>query len=517
MSLTSDQVTKLKSSIRNSFRVRENQDPVYVDLSGNLDRFSSDQHQVLFGRRGSGKSCLLVHFMRTAEQKGQLVVYVGVDEIKRLGFPDILVRLLLSILESLPGARRRWWQIWRSDLQKCISELRNLLDHPESAETSKTEAEERASSVAAKTSEVGVGASRNETRAITQSFVSNKLDQLERHLQDYKRLLRDALRGGRTRAFILVDDFYLIRRELQPNVVDYLHRLLRGTNYYLKVGTIRHRTTLRKHEGQTIGVELYQDVEEISLDKTFEDLESTDRYLHAMLQSMAERVDKNLEVASLMNPDAPRALTLASGGVPRDFLNIFVDAIEASVQAGKVDRLTPTYIYKASAMMSYKNKMANIKEEAGFDSEALEKLFGDIVDFCLREKRKTVFLVRKDDAQMYSHENEMLQQLMDFKLVHLIDANTSAASGRTGRYTAYTLDFSIFMEPRRRNIEIVEFWRVDGQRRPVGVREAPDYPLSRASAVMQGRAPAIAVEDLLESIEIETDAEIMGTSMQVTP
>src|SRR5690606_3835962 len=136
-----------------------------------------------------------------------------------------------------------------------------------------------------------------------------------------------------------------IKKELQPYVVDYLHRLFRGTDAYLKIGSVRHRTLLRTHEGQTIGVELAQDVEEISLDKTFESFEETNSYLHSMLAEMGAVGHNGMDVARLFNGDAPRALTLASGGVPRDFLNIFVDAIDMSVRAGKVDRLTPTYIY----------------------------------------------------------------------------------------------------------------------------------------------------------------------------
>lgn len=300
----------------------------------------------------------------------------------------------------------------------------------------------------------------------------------------------------------MVDDFYLIERELQPHVIDYLHRLVRGTKAYLKIATIRHRTTLRTHKGQTIGVELSQDVEELSLDKTFEDFEATHDYLHAMLRQLGMDDSVGIDTSSLFNPDAARALTLSSGGVPRDFLNIFVDAIAASVHAGKVDRLTPTYIYRAASSLSYKNKLANLKEDSGFDSVALEKLFSDLVMFCLGQKRKTVFLVNHDDVRAFPVENELLQQLMDFKLIHLVDANTSAASGRSGRYAAYTLDFSIFMEPRRRGVDIVEFWRTDGQRRPVGVRESPDYPLSRAAgAILSG--DNLGVEDLLESLPVD--------------
>src|SRR6266540_2929287 len=55
-----------------------------------------------------------------------------------------------------------------------------------------------------------------------------------------------------------------------------------------------------------------------------------------------------------------------------------------------------------------------------------------------------------------------------------------SASGRPGRYEAYTLDFALFMGPRLRGIEHVEFWKIDEQRRRKGLREAPRYPLDRA-------------------------------------
>ena len=120
--------------------------------------------------------------------------------------------------------------------------------------------------------------------------------------------------------------------------------------------------------------------------------------------------------------------------------------------------------------------------------------------FCLSEKRKTAFLVAKDDIAAYPEVHDLVLQLMDFKLIHLIDESTSAASGRPGRFEAYTLDFALFMEPRRRNIEIVRFWETDYQRRRVRLREAPDYPLQRGAAAIASGTVASA-EDALEVAE----------------
>ena len=79
----------------------------------------------------------------------------------------------------------------------------------------------------------------------------------------------------------------MIPRDRQPDVLDYLHRIVRDTDLFLKVATIRHRTSLVRNDPQTIGVEPSQDVEEISLDRTLEDLNATQGFLWQMLASIA--------------------------------------------------------------------------------------------------------------------------------------------------------------------------------------------------------------------------------------
>jgi hypothetical protein len=490
MSLDSSESQTLVNLIRDSFRVRENHTPVYVEVGNNITRLSGKQHQVIFGRRGSGKSCLLVHFAAECKKsRTDHAIYIGIDEIKRLPFPDILTRLLLSLFEQLLERKRSWWQFWKkkSPVETAINELRQLLDAPIKSNVEKLDkqgAEESAEFSSRGGVGIKVGGKQSRSTDTKEQYQREKLDQLLRHLQDYKSALKSALAtANRKNLFILVDDFYLIKREIQPDVVDYLHQLTRGTSAYLKIGTIRHRTSLRKHEGQTIGVELGQDVEEISLDQTLENLRATQDFLVAMLDELGKKVGIDNASGSFFNPDASHALTLASGGVPRDFLNIFVDAVDLSCKKGKTDRLTPTNIYKAAAQSSLPNKRKNLSEDAGVDAKSLENTFADIISFALKEKKRTAFLVSHENAQKAATSNELLQQLMDFKLIHLIDANTSAASGRSGRFSAYTLDVTLFMEPRLRGIEQVEFWRLDEQRRPVGVRECPTYALERVAKV----------------------------------
>lgn len=516
MPLNDRQIGKLTDLIKDSFRVHPNQDPIYVDIGNHLSRLGAKQHQIIFGRRGSGKSCLLVHYHRTrSKDQSVLTVYMNADEVKTLPYPDLLIRLLLSIGEQLSAAastlkdrilRRRSQKLWDQ-----LQALRTLLDEAEVAQVSREVSSRSSASAGVNVgppgSTLGATLSAEEAARRTTAFTAKKIDTLERHLQDYKSALVDAIEKSRfEHAAIILDDFYLVERRYQADVIDYLHRLLRGTDLYLKVGSVRYRTALVRHDrGQTVGVELEQDVEEINLDQTFEDIDSTRRYLTRMLDSMATRVGIENLCVSNFSEEALLHLTLASGGVPRDFLNIFVEAIDA-VRDTTAKRLTQKTIYWAAGRISYRTKLINLRSDTGSEASDLEIVFQDLTAYCLREKRKTAFLVSQEHVSEYKDEHELILQLMDFKLIHVIEPDTSAASGRPGRYEAYALDFALFMEPRLRNIEHVEFWKSDAEHRRQGVREAPVYSLERASAVLAAGSVA-ATEEEIEHIQADAGTE----------
>lgn len=486
--LNDNKVNKLKNHIKNSFRIRPNHNPKYIDTDGHLERLSSYQQQVIFGRRGSGKSCLLVHYKNEiGKDKKILSIYVSTDDIKRLRYPDVLIRLLLQIMESLPSSKQNWRKLFFREtlVQKHIKDLRKLLNQAEKRQVKQEEKKETKYSANGSFKGLGGKADRSDIYGILSEFEENKLDTLERYLTDYKSAIEKELENSKyTACFILLDDYYLIKKDRQPDVLDYLHRLVRGTDYYLKVATIRHRTNLIRHEGQTIGVELDQDVEEINLDRTLEDLASPSEYLGRILNSMSDDVKLINAKEVLFNHNAFEKLVIASGGVPRDFLTIFVNSIDNAVAAGKLEHLTPTNIWKAGSSFSYRSKLKALRDDVNAESLALESVFRDIMRFCIQEKKRTCFLISQDEAQRFSIFHEMILQLMDFKLIHVIEPDTSAASGRKGRFEAYTLDFSLFMEPRKRGIEIIEFWNFDEASRRIGVRESPTYHLERVATAL---------------------------------
>jgi hypothetical protein len=465
---------------------------------------------------------LLIYFRReVAPQRNVHTIYILGDTIKTLDYPDVLIRLLLAIFEGLPS-QGRWKRLkrrlrrGRSETDAIIAELRELLSLPISSKLRVTSARSRSARKEARAgikrgslsgeigSETATGQSLEEVRESDEL----KIRKVETRLADYKRVLQDEL-GNTDQEFgaFIIDDFYLINPEFHPEVIDYLHRLLRDTDLYLKVGTVRHRTRLLRTSPIHVGIQLTQDVDGFNLDHTLEDIDQTGSYLEEMLRKLGEQVGLDDAVAT-MSEDGRKDLVLLSGGVPRDYLNIFVGGLERARGLKSRQRVAPTDLRQAAKALSHETKFRDLRTDAGSEVPALEALFVDLVRFCLEEKRKTAFLLSKDEIEKYPRVHDLVQQLMDFKLIHLIDESTSAAGGRPGRFEAYTLDFSLFMEPRRRNIEIVRFWETDDQRRRVHLREAPDYPLARGSAIVTGEQLATAEQaiEVANSIPVDTSA-----------
>ena len=511
MPLNDNSTRRLLNLIRDSFRVRKNHDPVYVDLGHNLERISAPQHQVLFGRRGSGKSCLMIHHLNKARSQHILPVYILADEYKKLTYPDILIRLIIQIEEDLLRSRPFLFRPFMraKDLKKSLHTLRALLEAPATADIVTDTKQSSTESMAAEIGKKDIGKAslvhgRTNTDGRTSTFKEHKLEALERALHDHKQAIDDFVgRSSFDRACLLLDDFYLFPRQWQPDIIDYLHRLLRDTHVYIKVATIRHRSTLSRNHPHTIGVELSQDVEEINLDKTL-DVEATQAYLASMINLMGRKIDIPEVTTTHFGRDALQAMTLASGGVPRDFLNIFVNAVEAAVSADTVNWLTPKWVWKGAGRLTYTTKLNHLREDADEATPGIERVFVDLVRFCLKEKKKTTFLVSQDETQHYPGEHEIVQQLMDMKLIHVIEPDTSAASSRQGRYEAYALDFSLFMEPRRRYIEITPFWERGEDSHKKGIREAPVYTMERLRSAFEG-VDATRPEDILNDLPKENE------------
>jgi len=504
ISLNSERLFKLNRLILENLRVKQGRVPIYVDIASNVAQILARQSHVVFGRRGSGKSTLLLTAKTMAEQQGFLCIYFDSELIKENPFPDVLISLMIKIFENLfeyygakdKNIKNRVLYIFKikkdtfkEEVKAVIGELKKLRTEPQiyDIERKTIISEEKKKGLEARVSleraEIGGRLDKAEVSSVeeTTEITRIKVNKLQQNLEIYHDKLENLLKKIDRDMMLFLDDFYFIAKQDQPQVIDYLHRLSKGTKMYLKLGTIRYRTSLYRvssKNGKTTGVELNNDIFPIELDYTLEDFKVMSNFLDQVLIKFAEGLNIEInDLDGLFTEGGKKLLHLASGGVPRDFLNLFLksQSIARSLMLKKMEK--QRVVGEAARQYLTETKWPNLSEDTVGDVFILENLIQRIRRFSINEKRKTVFLVNQEEKSQNSEEYDRLKQLMDLRFIHLVDSHTSATYGRRGRYEGYIVDSGFWASPRIPGLVEVDFNKRDASGRKDELRNCPIFKL----------------------------------------
>ena len=274
-----------------------------------------------------------------------------------------------------------------------------------------------------------------------------------------------------------MDDFYFILKTIQPELVDYFHRLTKGTNLFIKIATITHRSKLyRRSKGQHIGVELGHDIFKVDMDYTLDNFDELQSFMQQLLNNAIEESEANISLADMFAGDGLHQLCLASGGVPRDFLSLFVSLANKAVSTGNpIGKIQVNEI----AIGNLSNKMESMRTDSGDEDTILDEIIKRIKRLVYDEKRTNAFLISKDDLQSDSHGRQAIRELIDLRLIHMVDNNTSKAPSDGRRYEAYILDISLYDNSRPRKFSQIDPGQRDEKARKDALRASPVFDLAK--------------------------------------
>ena len=293
-----------------------------------------------------------------------------------------------------------------------------------------------------------------------ETIESSKEEYLERTLTDFRSVLIDAGKqvGG---GFIFLDEFYRVHRPDQPLVLGYMHRLVKDTGFWLKVGSVRYWTTPYSGGSPPRGMQPTQDANVISLDRGLQFVESTGSFLETILTNISKQSGTNTD--TLMTPGALKRLVLASGGVPRDYLRLAAQAVQQarnrgpSAKAGS-HRVMAEDVNQAAGQTG-PAKLNDLREDAPEEAATLEALLADLTEFC-RAKKAAYFLVDNQDAGLSSK----IDQLQDLRFAHLLFENETLPDEGSRRHKVLLLDVSHLSAQRALEVDF-EGWQERSNRR----------------------------------------------------
>lgn len=534
-SLDSSEVDALAIRVEEAARAANVANPRFVEpAQGTLSRAKARRHHIVFGRRGSGKTSLLAKAAADLTVDRRPIAFINLETFKGHSYPDVLLSVLIECLcefkkwfetaGTTPASRTSFWrkffgtkprrppldrkEVTRlvEQIDRQIAELRSYLHATESAMVTETmeRLQEGSDTIGASTNlgvqsatiSGGVSSTRKlaSRSHITEESRRSKIDFLLRHIIDYQSLFRAITDASDGDAFLFLDDLYHIKRADQPDVIDYFHRIAKGTPLWLKVGTIRHRTEWYRHSDPPVGVKLGDDAEEIDLDLTLEKYRLTKRFLMAVLQGIAAESGFT-RIDGLLAPTAIDRLVLASGGVARDFLALFRKSIDIARERGsgaRGPRIAAQDVNQAAGEHDAA-KRDELKRDTLEERSSVENAFEAIKSFCLERAKANCFLMAKDRTDSGAR---LVEELVDLRLLHLVQSRVTISGRRGELFVAFMLDLGQYAgERKRRGLEMIQFWQRRGTER-----------LRRAGLIYEPWSPAAgtradettAVNELLE-------------------
>ncbi|WP_113153415.1 hypothetical protein [Nitratireductor sp. OM-1] len=359
----------------------------YIEtVSGAEEQIVSNANHIVFGRRGAGKSMLLLYSLTSRERENRPSVWLDFQAYSRRNDDGVIGDVLSDLVSEIEA---------KFGQSNRLTELQNLVERcaPEFLEYKKLAVRLR-----------------------------RELGKLTRESE----------------IFLFVDDIHVLGRALQSRILDILYSIARGNQIFLKISAIENLT--RTYDTtERIGLELPHDAQAIHLDYNLTTPEKTTSHIEAILDAHARFAGLSSIRRLCSSAEVIPRLTWVSAGVPRDAIYLFSQAIQKANIENR-GRVTVSNVNQAaSEALTIKHR--DLEQDASEQADDLKAALEVIKNFCIKEKRQNAFLIEIDNS---SNLFKQVTSLVQLRFLHVISEGiTPHEAGR--KYLALILDYGLYI------------------------------------------------------------------------
>lgn len=445
----------------------------FVDAGAMLTLLSNRDNQVIFGRRGTGKTHVLAYLAQSLGKRGDIVVAIDMRAIGSSGgiygdssrpLSERATRLLIDTLQELHSRLLAAVLADESiDLAAVQRPLDNFADSTVDVRVEGTivvEEDQReinkdamSLNAIAATGNLGVGlttsAQSTAERGSKRTSSGNErlrviFGQVRRNLDDFIKELKGK------RVWILLDEWSEVPIDLQPYLADLLRRTIfpvQGVS--VKIAAIEQRTSLRIHVDDSegyIGIEMGADIAaSLNLDEYMvfdNDAEKAGQFFKQLLYKHASALkpesyqdwpqSADRFIAELFTQStAFDEFVIASEGVPRDAINI----IGLAAQTSSDENVSVVAVRKTARLWYHRSKEGAIQGRTGALS-----LLRWIIDTVIRGRQAKAFLLQTGT------QDNLIDYLYDSRILHLTKQGISAQDSPGIRFNVYAIDYGCYVD-----------------------------------------------------------------------
>ncbi|WP_296052509.1 hypothetical protein [uncultured Alteromonas sp.] len=443
----------------------------FVHIGSLFSIFSSSENQILFGRRGTGKTHLLKYLLNAQRINGSIGIEVDMRTMGSTGglYSDYQIetseratRLLSDVLCEI---REQLLDTCQLSDECDLSALAPLLDQfVEEATNVSIEGvvETQTSSIHSATSsgvnEISGALSSTPSLGIKRNSSSSKNEsqgenlkttgkaKIRMHFGSLSKILKKIVSKLPNKSLLIViDEWSEVPIELQPYLADMFRRIVFPIpTVTVKIAAISHRSKFQFYSAsnQKIGLEISADASaSINLDQFMvfdNDNDKAVKFFEGLIHKHAKAADRKNIVPEnsedftaqvFKNRSALEEFARASEGVPRDAIHIISHAIlhNSGQKLGvKSIRNAARYWYTNS-----KSKDFNSKAEA-------VRLLDWIINSVIGTKKTRGFLVQ---AEL---KDDLLDFLFDSRVIHVVKQGVAVKTVQGKKFNLYSLDYGCY-------------------------------------------------------------------------
>ncbi|WP_162054265.1 ORC-CDC6 family AAA ATPase [Pontibacter pamirensis] len=442
----------------------------FVDVGPLLTLLKSADHQIIYGRRGTGKTHALRFLEGELNKKNSVSIYLdmrnigsngGIYSDNTLSVPERATRLLIDTFSVIH--EQILYYVLNNDevydlskfgpvldeLVDSISEI-EVIGNLEVEETNNNEnsvKENFGFSASLKDLSLNFGIENNDKTGSTRRQKVSGARRHRVHFTTVNSIFTKIVRllEGKD-IWILLDEWAEIPLDLQPYLSDLLRRTLfpiQGIT--IKIGAIEKRTNFKVDMPNSyIGIETGADIStSLNLDEfmVFDNdaVKSKEFFQNLLFNHINEflveggytHFNKDLFLNSAFTQNAAfEELVRASEGVPRDAINI---VLHAAIKADQ-NKISIPNIRTAA-----RNWFTTDKQKAISSKQEANLLLRWIIDEVIGQRNSRAFLISSD------LEDELIEYLYDNRVIHLIKQNISSKDNPGERYNVYAIDYGTYV------------------------------------------------------------------------
>jgi len=461
---------------------RESNDEIlsktFVD-TGILPQLANTNNQILYGRRGTGKSHVLrVLGLKIEADAPGTALYI---DLRVLGSGPMMIQTDRSLAD-------RCVAVFKDILGLIQSQLLDVVTGPYGdgrglQEVSEFEDVIRRKSVTVASRDVSLKQTTGEHDTAELGLSSNSglslgtklgTDSVHETNESHSEVLRETIVFAEVAAqldnaltaigiknlYILFDEWTAIPAELQPYIAEFLRRAfipVKRITFKIAALEYRSRFSLPADGGGVVGFELGPDISaNLDLDDYYVYDRNPTHVADLFLEMLSAHVTAELPSGyledhgiktlvalrrNLFTEQATFVELVRSGeGVVRDFIGVFNLAFFRAVREGK-QKIDLNAVEEAARAWYETDKSTNLSAE---HSAALHKIVNDVIG----SRQSKMFLLAREHS-----DNRMVQSLYDLRLLHLVSKGYSDKENPGLRYNIYALDYGTYVDLKRTNAE----------------------------------------------------------------